>query len=100
MDTTKKKRGPLRRISSAELVKIGEVLQHAILYLEPEEFTQRRMVANYLPELYHLRIKGYTFNQLAQLLSQADSKITPGTVRIYYNEMLPERLDECQRAIN
>lgn len=95
-----KKSGPLRRISFAEHAKIGEALQHAIIHMEPEDFTQRRMVANYLPELYHLRRKGYTFNQLAQLLSQVDSKIAPSTVRIYYNEMLPARLEECQRPAN
>lgn len=100
MNSTKIKRGRLRRINSEEFAEIGEALRHAILNMKPDEFTQRKTVAMYLPQLYELRTQGYTFKKLAELVSECGTNIAVDTLRIYYNEMLPERLDECQGAIS
>jgi len=41
-----------------------------------------------LPELYVLRDKGCSFEQITTLLNRCGLKLQPSTVKNYYNEML------------
>lgn len=92
--------GPLQRLGKEDLSVAGEILKAATQYLIPEDMTQRQAFGSYMPELYVLRNKGCSFAQIAELLKECGFSLQPSTVRIYYSEMLADRLDECQRRMN
>lgn len=98
--TAQPKRGALHRFGATDLSVAGEVLKAATRYLVPEDMTQRQAFKAYMPELYILRNKGCSFAQIASLLADCGFTLQPATVRMYYSEMLAERLDECQRRMN
>lgn len=95
-----KRSGRLQRLGSEDLSIAGEILKAATQYLVPEDMTQRQAFAAYMPEIYVLRNKGCSFAQITTLLSECGFKLQPSTVRIYYSELLADRLDECQRRMN
>jgi len=95
-----KKTGVWQRLGGEEVSIGSEIMKAATLYLVPQDMTQRQAMATYMPELYVLRNKGCSFAQLASLLVECGVNLQPSTVRIYYGEMLADRLDECQQRMN
>jgi hypothetical protein len=92
--------GPRRRISAADLATAKGVLEDAALVIEPDDQQQRQAFEKLMPQLYVLRNKGCSFEQLAKLLGQTGFNLQPSTVRTYYNEMLATRAELCQARMN
>lgn len=90
----------LHRIQDVDSLGAKKVLELAFHALEPAERTQRQAISALMPELYMLRNKGFTFQQITSLLGQCGFRLQPSTVRIYFNEMLVDRQDECIRRMN
>lgn len=91
---------PRERFGGIDFAVGGELLKAAAHYVIPEDMSKRQAFAHYMPDLYVLRNKGCSFPQLAELLKQVGLKLQPSTVRVYYTELLADRLDECQRRMN
>jgi hypothetical protein len=87
---TQQPRGPLRRVSSVDAMAVREALVSASQLLEPEDRTQRQLFKTFMPELFVLRSKGISFNQLTALLNESGFKMKCSTVRAYYSEMILE----------
>ena len=92
--------GPLKRMSAEDSLAIREILAVAWQTIEPEERTQRQLFAALMTELYALRMKGFSFRQIASLLNDSGFSLQPGTVRSYYNEMIAARMDECKKRFD
>lgn len=92
----KQTRGKLHRVS-ADQSSIGhELLLQIALLIEPNDQTQRRIFSNYLPEIYFLKKKkGYTFKFITKCLKEIGLNLSASSVRAYYSEMLPKRIQEC-----
>lgn len=88
--------GPRHRISADDLSTARGVLDAAFLCIEPDDQKQRKAFEQLMPQLYVLRNKGCSFEQLTKLLSKSGFKLQPSTVKTYYSEMLATRLDLCQ----
>jgi len=65
----------------------------------PVNQSQRQAFKQLMPHLYALREKGCSFQQLTGLLNQCGFKLQPSTVRRYYNEMLPDRMEACKHQM-
>jgi len=70
------------------------------LKMEPAERSQRQSIAAMMPELYVLRNKGFSWQQLSKMLAECNIRLLPTTIRVYYMEMLESKMDECQRRFN
>lgn len=94
MHTTRPRQ--LSRVSGPEAIAAKEICLLALLVVEPEHQTQRRLFRSLLPTLYMLRNKdGYTFKQITSLLRDSGIKLVESSVRAYYFKMLPSLEDEC-----
>lgn len=92
----KKSRGKLQRISGDQLLLGRELLLQIALRMMPDDQTQRRFFSNYLPEIYFLKEKvGCTFKSITKYLKEIGLNLSESSVRAYYSEMLPKRLQEC-----
>ncbi len=92
--------GARQRVQSTDMTVAVEVLKNAPLLMAPEDQTQRKAFESLMPYLYVLRNKGFSWNQLTDLLTQCGFRLQPSTVRSYYSEMLATRLDICQARMN
>lgn len=92
--------GPLRRIKATDAIAARQILSMAFETIEPEDRTQRQLFAALMPELYLLRTKGFSFAQLAGLLNESGFKLQPSTVRVYYYEMLADKMQLCEQRFN
>lgn len=97
---TKKPRGPWHRISAPDFSTAEEVLKAAAVLMVPEDQTQRQALEKLMPTLYVLKNIGFSFPQLAGLLSQCGFNLQPSSVRDYFREMLATRMDICQERMN
>lgn len=77
-----------------------QVFEMAFLTLEPSERSQRQAFNALMPEIYMLRNKGFSFQQIATLMEQVGFRLQPSTVRSYFNELLVGRQDECIKRMN
>jgi hypothetical protein len=92
----KKTRGKLQRISGDQLILGRELLLQIALRMMPDDQTQRRFFSNYLPEIYFLKEKvGCTFKSITKYLKEIGLNLSESSVRVYYSDMLPKRLQEC-----
>ena len=92
----KKSRGKLQRISADQLSVGRELLLQIALRMKPNDQTQRRIFSSYLPEIYFLNEKvGCTFKSITKYLKEIGLNLTESSVRVYYSEMLPNRIQEC-----
>lgn len=95
-----KRSGPLRKIKDVDVLAAREFINIASLTLEPEDRTQRKAFSALMPDLYMLRNKGFSFQQLASILNSVGFTLQPGTVRNYFNEMLVNREEEFIQRMN
>lgn len=92
----KKSRGKLQRISGVQLSVGRELLFQFSLRVTPNNQTQRRIFSRYLPDIYFLKEKtGCTFKSITKYLKDIGLNLSESSVRVYYSEMLPMRLQEC-----
>jgi hypothetical protein len=92
----KKSRGKLQRFSADQLSVGRELLLQIALRMKPNDQTQRRIFSSYLPEIYFLKEKvGCTFKSITKYLKDIGMNLTESSVRVYYSEMLPNRIQEC-----
>lgn len=94
------RRNKLNRISNSQQVALGRILVDAEKSVEAEARTQRRVVWELIPQIYVLRkLKGYTFKQISEILSQGGCSLTAGSLGKYYSLMYPRRIDDCNAAL-
>lgn len=84
----RKSRGPIKRIAIEVVADASGKLKDAINSFVPDSLTQRKAFAVFMPELYVLRYKGYSFAQITSLLNECDLSLKPASVRLYYNQFL------------
>lgn len=97
---TSSRLAPTPQNKGVDLAMASEFLKMALHVFEPEDLKQRKAFKALMPDLYGLRNKGFSFPQITEFLLEAGFKYQPSTVRIYYNEELITRQDECQRRMN
>lgn len=88
------------RVSGNDFAAMQEILAAAALLITPEDQTQRQSFAKMMPELYVLRDKGCSFEQITTLLNRCGLRLQPSTVKNYYNEMLVTRQEICQERMS
>lgn len=83
--------------TDAATIERALLLQALIGY---RETTQRNEISKVLPDLYVLReAQGMTFKQLSSLLRKIGLKLSESSLRVYYCQMLPDRLAECKQRL-
>jgi hypothetical protein len=93
---TKKRSGPLHRLSSSDFLSAQMFLETAVFLVVPDEQTQHQSFLKLMPYLFVLKNNGCTFPQLTKLLTEIGFKLKPSSVKNYYNKALPTRMDTCQ----
>ena len=89
-------RGRLNRISAENVITVREVIAFAIQSIEPEDRSQRQLFASLMPDLYVMRMKGFGFRQITELLVDCGVQLQLATVRNYYQEMLASKMELCE----
>ena len=89
-------RGRLTRMSAEDAITVREVIAFAIQSIEPEDRSKRQLFASLMPDLYVLRMKGFGFRQLTDLLVDCGVQLQQTTVRTYYQEMLASKMELCE----
>lgn len=89
-----KSRGPIKRIAIEVVADASGKLKDAIHSFVPDSLTQRKAFAVFMPDLYVLRHKGYSFAQITSLLNECDLSLKPASVRLYYNQFLEAHEDK------
>lgn len=62
--------------------------ERALLTTVGEDYAERRSMEMLMPEIFALRNKGFSLEQIMPLMVQSGTKLKISAVRIYYNEML------------
>ena len=91
---------PRHKIPSADYFFADGLLETAALLMVPADQGQRAAFERLMPRLYILKEKGFSILQITELLNQSGFKLQPSTVRIYYNELLAKRMDQCQSLMS
>lgn len=94
-----KARGKLKRLTGDEVATGIHFLRAAAIYLQPDDITQRQAFAAFMPDLFVLRSMDCSFSDLANLLRECGLKLQPSTIRTYYNEMLEDQMEACQKRL-
>lgn len=92
-------RGSRQKVAIADARGVKDALALAALTLEPDELSQRKLIETLMPELYLLRHKGHSFQQITVLLTQCGLNLQPSTLRNYYTEFLDERRTACEQRM-
>jgi hypothetical protein len=97
-----KKQGqsPRVRVGAVDFSTAEEVLKAAALLIVPEDQSQRQAFEKLMPQLYVLRNKGCSIQQLTGLLTECGFKLQPSTVRDYFREALARQMNVCQERMN
>ncbi|MFM0308350.1 hypothetical protein P0D71_11210 [Paraburkholderia sp. RL17-383-BIF-A] len=90
---------PSRKIGLVDKCAIGISLEVAAFAVVPDEYSYRAVFREIMPKLYVMRERGMSFPQIHWLLNQTGFPIALATVRTYYNQLLPDMLDECQKYL-
>lgn len=99
-DTSPKNaRGPLKRVASSDFATAAEFLSAAAFLVVPENQTQRQAFRDLMPQLFVLRSKGVSFEELANLLRRCGLNLQTSGVRRYYEDMLPDCKESCQAQL-
>lgn len=98
--TVQERTGQLHRIQGVDSADAREVLVLAYHAMEPGDQTQRQAFSALMPELYMLRRKGFTFQQITALMVECGFRLQVSTVRNYFSEMLHDRQEECVRRFD
>ena len=96
----KRPSGPRHKIPSTDYSFADGLLEAAALLMVPADQGQRAAFERLMPRLYILKEKGFSILQITELLNQSGFKLQPATVRIYYNELLAKRMDQCQSLMS
>ena len=91
---------PRHKIPSTDYSFADGLLEAAALLMVPADQGQRAAFERLMPRLYILKEKGFSIFQITELLNQSGFKLQPSTVRIYYNELLAKRMDQCQSLMS
>lgn len=75
-----------------------EAIKKVIRRRVEKDMTQRQAFSELMPKLYALRNDGFSFTQIADLLTKCGMSLKVGTVRSYYNDMLLKRAEELQKT--
>ena len=94
------KPGPRMRMGGVDFSTAEEVLKAAALLIVPEDQSQRQAFEKLMPQLYVLRNKGCSIQQLTALLTECGFKLQPSTVRDYFREALARQMNVCQERMN
>lgn len=70
------------------------------LKMEPAERYIRQLIVERWDDLHKLRIKGFTWRQLADVLADCGIQLPHSTLRMYYTEILEYKMVECQRRFS
>lgn len=89
-----KVRGPIKRMAIEDVANAAGKLREAVDLFVPDSLTQRQAMAMFMPDLYILCHKGYSFVQMTNLLGDCGFILQPSSVRLYYNHFLVEHEDE------
>lgn len=100
MATGKRLGGARKRVSAADFATGDELLAAAALLMTPDDQAQRQAFKKHMPRLYVLKNNGCSFFQITNLLNRIGFNLQPSTVRIYYNELLADRMEMCQARMN
>lgn len=100
MATRPPRRGPLQRLPAGDFSTAEEVLKAAAFLAVPENQTQRQAFEGLMPYLFVLRNKGFSFQQLAGLLTACGFNLKPSSVGIYFNKIAAARKDFCQQHMS
>ena len=95
-----KKQRPIKLVEVIGLEKAEEMLKSAAVHIVPEFETQKKAFEKLIPQLYVLRNKGCSIQQLTGLLNQCGFDLQPSTVRDYFREGVAKQLDICQERMN
>ena len=68
--------------------------------IDPEDSTQRKAFKICMPELYVLRERGCSWDQITKLLNEIGVNLLTSTVRTYYGEMLADQMNKCQDSMS
>ena len=96
----KRPNGPRHKIPSTDYSFADGLLEAAALLMIPADQGQHAAFERLMPRLYILKEKGFSILQITELLNQSGFKLQPSTVRIYYNELLAKRMDQCQSLMS
>lgn len=92
--------GSPKKIGAMDAAAIRLKMDEAILFVEPEEITQRKIFESLMPYVYILRNKGCSWNQITKLVVASGLNLQPSTIKGYYSKMLATRQDICQERMN
>lgn len=94
------RRGPRHRFSATDYSNADELLWKATVEVVPDDVQQRQVFEKLMPQLYVLRNKGCSFEQITKILTDAGFQLQTSTVRSYYNELLADRMELSQTRMN
>ena len=100
MGETARKAGAKVTLTGVNLNAGKQLLAYLNVYGEPEDIRQRQAFEELLPDIYALRNKGFSWDQIASALHEVGFKLQSSTVRVYFTEMIGSRLDMCQKSMN
>jgi hypothetical protein len=95
-----KNQRPIKLVAVTDLEKAEEMFKSAAVHIVPEFQTQKQAFEKLIPNLYVLRKKGCSIQQLTGLLKQFGFDLQPSTVRDYYRDGVAKQLDICQERMN
>lgn len=71
-----------------------------ILNMVPAEISQRTTFEALWPQIFELRIKGFSFAQISTLLGQCGLDLTTAAVELFHEEMLYQEIDASQKRMS
>lgn len=89
-----KVRGLIKRMAIEDVANAAGKLKEAVDLFVPDSLTQRQAMEMFMPDLYILRHKGYSFAQMTALLGDCGFILQLSSVRLYYNRFLAEHEDK------
>lgn len=95
----KKAPGKLKRLTDDEVATGIHFLRAAAIFYQPDNLTQRQAFSVFMPHLFVLRSLKRSFSDLAKFLRECGLNLQPSTIRTYYNEMLEDQMEACQRHL-
>lgn len=70
------------------------------LDMVPKEVSQRTAFEALWPQIFELRIKGFSFSQISSILGQCGLDLTTAAVELFHEEMLYQEIDASQMRMS
>lgn len=95
-----KEPGRRHRVAASDFSVAKEVMKAAMLLLVPDDQGQRQAFKEMIPNIFVMRSRQCSWQQITSLLKECGFKLEPTTVRNYYGEMVQDQLDRCEQMMN